>query len=190
MLLLIISLQFLFRNLNYKRPKRTKSSKTKSLLWQTLSRTHVVFFFVTVLIMGAELGLYIGFTFIYLKKMDAPNILFGLCIAVGKLCCVFSFFYSSRIIQLLGGTLKTMAICCFSFFIRYISFAYFKYVWLVLLIQLFHAIGFGLTWATIVLHVKEISSPLISTTMYSITTAIYFRLGPFIVNVSGGYVYK
>ena len=190
MLFLIISLQFLFRNLTYKRSKRSKSYKIKSLLRKTLSRMHVVFFFVTVLIMGAEQGLYIGFTFIHLKKMDAPNILLGLCFVVGELGCVFSFFYSSRIIKLLGGTLKTMTLCCFTFFIRYISFAYLKYVWLVLIIQLFHAIGFGLTWATIVLHVKEISSPLISTTMYSITTAIYFGLGPFIVNVSGGYAYK
>ena len=190
MLFLIISLQFLFRNLTYKRSKRTKSYKIKSLLWKTLSRMHVVFFFVTVLIMGAEQGLYIGFTFIHLKKMHAPNILLGLCIAVGELGCVFSFFYSSRVIALLGGTLKTLALCCFTFFIRYISIAYLKYVWLVLLIQLFHAIGFGLTWATIVLHVKEISPPLISTTMYSITTAIYFGLGPLIVNISGGYVYK
>ena len=190
MLFLVISLQFLFRNLSYKRSKRTKTYKIKSLLRKTLSRMHVVIFFVTVLIMGAEQGLYIGFTFIHLKNMDAPNILLGLCIAVAELGCVFSFFYSSRIIQLLGGTSKTMALCCFSFFIRYISFAYLKYVWYVLLIQLLHAIGFGLTRTTIVLHVKEISSPLILTTMYTITTAIYFGLGPFIVNISGGYVYK
>ena len=190
MLFLIISLQFLFRNLTYKRSKRTKSYKINSLLWKTLSRRHVLFFFVTVLIMGAEQGLYIGFTFIHLKKVDAPNILLGLCIAVGELGCVFNFFYSGRVIQLLGGTLKTIAFCCFTFFIRYISFAYLKYVWLVLLIQLFHAIGFGLALATIILHVKEISSPLISTTMYRITTAIYFGLGAFILNIYGGYVYK
>ena len=190
MICLTISVQFLLRNLTFGIRKCNTSTNVHQILRKTLFQGYIAFFFLTVLIMGIEQGLLIGFTFLYLKEMNAPNILLGLTTAIGSLSGVPTFFYSTTLIEFFGGHLKTVALCCFTYFIRNIWYLFLTNSWMALLVEPLQGFSFSLFLATSILYVKKCSPPTIITSMYSIMNGLYFGLGFIISNIAGGYAYK
>ena len=154
-------------------------------LWR-IGNIDAVIFFTTVLVMGTEQGFYIGFTFVLLKEMGAPTMINGFSIAAASVTCIGSFFFGSVIIQKLGGTWHTILMCCFTYFLRFISMANTKNSWLMPLIQTFQSTSFGLFTMSAVFHVKEISPPEVRTTMYSIMNTLHYGLGYLLANIIGG----
>ena len=154
-------------------------------LWK-IGNIDAVMFFTTVLVMGTEQGFYIGFTFVLLKEMGAPTIINGLSIAAASLTCIGSFLFGSAIIQKLGGTWYTILMCCFTYFLRFISMAYTQNPWLMPLIQTFQSTSFAIFTISAVFHVKEISPPEVRTTVYSIMNTLHYGLGCLLANIIGG----
>ena len=69
-----------------------------------MPRCACMFFLETVLMMGIQQSFYISFTFLRLKEMNAPSLVYGLNIAVGAMASA-SFFSAGRcVIDKLGVT--------------------------------------------------------------------------------------
>lgn len=154
-------------------------------LWK-IANINVAMFFTTVLVMGTEQGFYIGFTFVLLKEMGAPTIINGLSIAVAAVTCIGSFFFGSVIIQKLGGIWYTILMCCFTYFLRFISMANTQNPWLMPLIQTFQSTSLGLFTISAVFYIKEISPPEVRKTVYSIMNTLHYGLGCLLANIIGG----
>ncbi|XP_057292254.1 major facilitator superfamily domain-containing protein 6-B-like [Hydractinia symbiolongicarpus] len=189
MLNLLISTQFLFSGLTFKRETKKNTVSTREILFNTLSNGRILFFFFIVLWNGAEHALYFNYTFLFLKEIGASNLLMGMCAVIAAMATTISFRFSTRIINLCGGVWKTLALCCCSYFIRYLGTAYLQNPWIVLLLQPLNGIGYGLFLATTVTHIRSVSKPAILTTMFSITQALHVGFGNILANSAGGQIY-
>ena len=157
-------------------------------LKSTLCKFRVVFFLVTVLVVGTIHAVYISFLFVLLKEINCPNVVMGLSIVVGALASVIGIKLSEDFINGFGGTIRVLCLGCFSWAVRFLSFTYLRNPWIVLPIQLLQGFGYGLFIAVSVVHIKRISSPDIYTSMYGIFNGLFFGAGAVIGNVIGGAV--
>ena len=190
MVILVICLQFLFKNLSFKSKKTNANYNLKQLLIYIFFQRRILFFFMTLLVMGVETGFNLSFFILYLTEKNAPTVLLGLGVGgVGSVSSMICIFNNNRFINLFGGKQNTMVICCFSYFVRYLSMAYLENVWLVLPIQALQGFGFGLFLSVSIQYAKTISTPEIATTIYGIRNALHLGLGPFIINLAGGQFY-
>ena len=164
---------------------QNKNRNICAILKKTVNLDACIFFF-TVLIMGTEQSIYTNFVFVLLQDMNAPTLINGITIAVADVTCIVSVFLGSRIIKKMGGTWNTILMCCFTYFVRYITMAYVANPWLMPLIQTFQSTCFGLFLFAAVLHVEKVAPPEVLTTMYSVMNTIHFGLGYFLANIMAG----
>ena len=187
-LALLVGLLIQYDGLTFK----TKNVQNKNrnicvMLKKTINIDAGIFFF-TVLLMGAEQSFYTNFVFVLLQDMNAPTLINGITIAVADITCIASFFLGSKIIKKLGGTWNTILVCCFTYFVRYITMAYVENPWLIPLIQTFQLTCFGLFLFAAVLHIEKIAPPEVLTTMYSVMNTIHFGFGYFLASIMAGKV--
>lgn len=166
---------------------QSKNRNICATLKRTINLDACIFFF-TVLIMGAEQSFYTNFVFVLLQEMNAPTLINGITIAVADVTCIVSFYLGSRIIKKMGGTWNTILMCCFTYFVRYITMAYVTNPWLIPLVQTFQSTCFGLFLFAAVLHVENAAPPEVLTTMYSVMNTIHFGVGYFLANIMAGKV--
>ena len=74
--------------------------------------------------MGIQQSFYISFTFLRLKEMNAPSLVYGLNIAVGAMASASFFFAGRCVIDKLDVTWPAMTAGVFAYFIRYLAVAY------------------------------------------------------------------
>ena len=189
--LLFLSTQLLFRGLTFISEENTERKKVN--VWKMLIETldvHVCFLLATVLIMGIQQSFYLNFTFLRLKEMNAPSLVYGLNISAGSLTSGLFFFAGKYIINILGGTWPAMICGIFAYFFRFLAIAYTENPWLIPLIQTLQSFCFGLFLTATILHIKNITLPDIRTTLYSIMNSLHFSVGVIIANVLGGKLYE
>jgi len=97
---------------------------------------------------------------------------------------------STKLIGLFKNTWNVTIFGCFTYFVRYIAFAYITNPWIALPISIFQFFGLGLFIIATIHHVKSISIPQIYTTMYGIANATHFGFGFILANVIYGQIYK
>ena len=190
-MLLLISTQLLFRGLTFVSEENMERKKVN--VWKMLIETldaHVCFLLATVLIMGIQQSFYLNFTFLRLKEMNAPSLVYGLNIAAGSLTSGMFFFAGKYIINILGGTWPAMICGIFAYFFRFLAIAYTENPWFIPLIQTLQSFCFGLFLTATILHIKNITLPDIRTTLYSIMNSLHFSVGVIIANMSGGKLYE
>ena len=190
-LALLFLTQLLFAGLTFTVDENNEvhQVKVRKLLLKTLD-AHAFFFLVTVLMMGTQQSFYVNFTFLLLREMNAPSIIYGLNMAVAALASASFFFAGRYIIDKLGGTWPAMIASVFAYFIRFIAIASVENPWLVPLIQTLQSFCYGLFLTAAVLHIKNIARPEIRTTMYAIMNSFHFGVGIIIANTLGGKLYK
>ena len=148
------------------------------------------FFLATVLMMGIQQSFYVNFTFLRLKEMNAPSLIYGLNMAVAALASAAFFIFGDLIIVKVGGNWPAMIACVFAYFVRFLAIASVENPWFIPLIQLLQAFCYGLFFKVAVLHVKSIAPPEIRTTLYTIMNSLHFGVGIIIANTVGGKFYK
>ena len=196
-LCLTVSTNSLFNNLLFSKDLRKRTESITSdifrgnvnvgkILRETICEPNTIFFLFTVLVVGTIHTLYIGFLFILLRDINCPNIVMGLSIVVGAASSAIFIKLCENFIKVLGGTIRVLCLGCFSWAIRFILFAYLENPWVVLPIQLLQGFGYGLFIASSVVHIKQISSPEIYTSMYAIFNSLFFGTGAILGNVLGG----
>ena len=190
-LVLLFLTQLLFSGLTFTMEGNNEVHKVKvrKLLMKTLD-AHAFFFLATVLMMGTQQSFYVNFTFLLLREMNAPSIIYGLNMAVAALASASFFFAGRYIIDKLGGTWPAMIASVFAYFIRFIAIASVENPWLLPLIQTLQSFCYGLFLTAAVLHIKNIARPEIRTTMYAIMNSLHFGVGIIIANTLGGKLYK
>ena len=194
--LLVVALtfltQWLFHGLSFKTTKHdeNRNLKNRHVLKATLRQGRVIFFFMTVLVMGTEQGFYVYYTSVFLKGVKAPTMLNGICLAVGAFPCIITFAFSHRIIETFGGRWKSMCFCCFTYFIRFITMSFISNPWLILIVQPLQSFSLGLFIAAAVEHVRQISKPETLTTMYGLMNACHYAFSMIIASIAGGQIYN
>ena len=163
-------------------------------VWKVLIKTldgHAYFFLATVLLMGIQQSFYVNFTFLRLKEMNAPSIIYAVNMAAAALASGAFFFAATWIIDRVGGAWPAMISGIFAYFVRFMLIALATNPWFIPLIQTLQAICLqGLFLTAAVLHVKSITRPEIRTTMYTIMNSLHFGLDILIENLLGGKLYK
>ena len=190
-IILLILTQLLFKGLTFSEVDIERDRKFN--VWKVLIKTlngHAYFFLATVLLMGIQQSFYVNFTFLRLKEMNAPSIIYGLNMAAAALASGAFFFAATWIIDRVGGAWPAMISGIFAYFVRFMLIALATNPWFIPLIQTLQAICFGLFLTAAVLHVKSITRPEIRTTMYTIMNSLHFGLGILIANLLGGKLYK
>ena len=143
---------------------------------RTCSDRSVLFFLMTILLMGINNGLINGFTMIFLESINASKTVMGLSVATSALSEVIMYQFSSHVITFFKGTYQCLTISVLSYSIRFLSLSYLEEPWLALPIQMLQSFGFALFWTVTVNHTKEISPKEIHTTMFTTVNCIYFSL--------------
>ena len=157
----------------------------KNLL-KTLSKLKTLFFFTTVLLVGAMNTVYISFLFVLLKELNCQNIVMGLSIVVGAIASATFIKLSEKFIQMCGGPIRVLACGTLSWALRFLLFYYMKNPWVVLPIQLLQGFGYGMFITTSLVHIRAICTPDIYTSMYGIFNGLFFGAGAILGNVVGG----
>jgi len=157
-------------------------------LFRTVYKFSALFFLFTVFVVGTIQAVYISFLFVLLRQLHCPNIVMGLSIVVGAVASALGIRLTEMLITKLGGTLPVLLLGVLSWAVRFLLFWTLKNPWLVLPIQLLQGPGYGLFIAVSVVHIKQISSSDIYTSMYGIFNGLFFGAGAVVGNVVGGWV--
>ena len=187
---LTVSTLILFHGLSFRKRKAEEGIGISKKLWKTLYQGNILFLFCTIIIMGIGNALFVYYTFLFLKEINAPNPVLGLSIFVAAVASVFSFAFSTRLISFIGGTWRVMALCTLSYTIRYIVLSYLKNLWIILIIQPLHGFGYALFIAATIQYLNYISNIANLTTMYSIMNALHYGLSDLVASNAGGHLYK
>ena len=172
---------------NIKAEKRSKGVMQK--LKKALS-FHMLFFLLTVLVMGILYGVFINFTSVLVTEIDAPSIINGLSFAVSGIAAMLAYVFGTWMINFVHGTWNSLFLCFFSYFFRFLAMYYLRNPWLIPLLQIFHGLGYGLFMITCINHIKDCFEPAIRTTMYSVFNTLHTGVGVIIVNIAAGKIYK
>ena len=91
-LALLFLTQLLFAGLTFTVEENNEVHKVevRKLLMKTLD-AHAFFFLTTVLMKGTQQSFYVNFTFLLLRKMNAPSVIYGLNMAVTALASALFF---------------------------------------------------------------------------------------------------
>lgn len=188
---LLVSTQYLYRGLPDDSFTRDPEEETAGmLLLKTIAQGHVILYFLTVLLVGVEQSLATNFSFLFLEELKASNLVFAVFMSIGAVVCGGTLYFSSYITNLIGNTWNTLSICCFAYFVRYVSFSYVNDPWQGVIIQGLESLSLGLYLAIATQHVKMISPPKTYASMYGIMYSLQFGFAYIITNIVGGMTYK
>ena len=187
---LMISSFFLIRSIDYTQKHDDGDVNVFPIFLSTIKQFRVIFFLLTIFVVGIAHGLNLGFLFLLLKEINTPKIIMGLNILLGAVGSTLMFPFTTKIIQFFKGNMASMGVAAFSYFLRFLSYSYLTIPWTSLLVQILHCFGFALFIAAAVHHTKKISSQEILTTMYGLMNGCHFGAGMLAGNVFGGMIYN
>jgi len=162
----------------------------KKILLKTLLRFDMLFFYFTTLIAGMVYATYTSFFYLHLTYLRAPPVVFSLSIVVAAAGAMFGFFFSNKIMKLVGGTWKTIILTFLAFATRNAAIALIVNPWLILLAQTIHPFTFVLYMAVGLRHLKEVSPLPVITTMVSLFISTFMGLGAIVGSSLSGVVFN
>lgn len=169
--------------------QNAEESKLRLVL-SKLKHFNTIFFFISVLIVGAVTSLFYSFNFLLMgDEMNATRTSMGLVTFVACFSETIMFPFTKRIIEYLGNPLICVELGAFSFVLRLAILSYIENAWLCAPVQVLHSLGFALFWAASIEYVGSKSTNAISSTMFGILSSVYFGLGSLIGNMAGGVFY-
>eukprot|EP00111_Clytia_hemisphaerica_P004728 TCONS_00013579-protein len=164
--------------------------KLHRILIQSLRKPDVIFLYVTTFVSGLVYSQHTSFLYVYLKELDAPSILLTLSIIFSNISSIFGFFFAQKVINLLGGTWRTIPVTFAFYFIRYCGVGLIKNPWLVLIFQPLHAVTATLYVANGLTYLKETSPLPVITTLVSLFNTTHYGLGTIVGSSLSGLIYE
>lgn len=162
----------------------------RKILFKTLRRWDMVFFYLTAFISGLEYSQHVSFILFYLKEMNSPTIVLTMAIVVSNFGALFGFFFADRIVELVGGIWKTCVLTCVAFFVRYFITGMTTNPWVIVACQSAHGVTTTLLVAAGILHLKNTSPIPVITTLMSLFNTVHYGLGTIVGSSIGGIIYQ
>ena len=159
------------------------------ILMSTMKNFETIFIFIIVLMKGFFYGLWFGFSFIYLKEMNAPTLLLGFSTVVVAASSGVAYIYSNKVINILHGPMSALSFSSFVWSMRFISFAYIENPYLIIPINVLHGLTSSLSKVALMEYIKGSTDPLIQTTICTIKNAM-FSSGIALAYMIGGKLYS
>ena len=141
---------------NHKGEIRNESIMEK--LKNTLS-FQMLFFLLTILVMGIVYGVFLNVTSLLVKDIGAPSMITGISFAMSGIATMLYYFFGARMITVLRGTWNSLFLCFFSYFVRFLAVYYLRNPWLLPFFQMLHGLGFGLFMISCIHHIKDCFEP-------------------------------
>ena len=194
--LVTVSLLFLYKGLSFKTASQDQDNEVKKkqtfkkTLLKTLLQPDMLFFYLTTLICGMVYSTYTSFFYLHLRYLRAPPAVFSLSIVIASAGGMFGFFFSNKIIKLIGGTWKTIVITFLAIAVRNATLAFIVNPWLILFAQTIHPFTFVLYMAVGLKHLKEVSPLPVLTTMVSLFISMFMGLGAIVGSSLSGVVFN
>ena len=104
----------------------------KKTLRRTLVQFDTIFFYLTVLVVGFINTPFTLFLYVRLKELGATTSIFSLSFVISASTAAVGFFYSTQLIKMMGGPLRTILITIIVFALRLFSVAAATEAWMVL----------------------------------------------------------
>ena len=192
MLLLYKGLSFKTEDQDHDNKVTTAKNKEtfKKIFLKALLQFDIMFLYLTTLICGVNYSTYVSFFYLHLKDLNAPPTVFSLSIVIASAGSMFGFFFSNKIIKLIGGTWKTIVITFLAIAVRNAALAFIVNPWLILLPQIIHPFTFTLYLAVGLKHLKEVSPLPVLTTMVSLFISTFMGLGAIVGSSLSGVVFN
>ena len=166
----------------------TSKDSYRKTLRSTLLQFDTVFFYITVFIVGYINAPFFIFIYVPLKELNATTAVFTLSFVISASTALFGFFFSSRIIKLLGGSLRTMLCTILVFVTRGFAVSMVPNAWLVLPFQALHFCSFVLFMAACIEHLREQTPLVVMSTLVSLYRSIFEALATVVSSITGGMV--
>ena len=169
--------------------ERTKIQFLKDLM-KIFKKFHVIFFFMTLLVMGVADRMLYSFMFLFIEEINGSKIVMGLSILVACLSEGLMFPFTHYIIKCVHGNLSAMALAFVAYAIRFAGFSVLQNAWYVLLLQLLHSICFALFWSAIVQHTASLAPKGMKATLLGLMNGVFFGIAGALSCLIGGMIYN
>lgn len=151
---------------------------------------NVVFFFVTILMMGMADSLLNSYLFLYIHDLRGSEMVMGLSIVVSTTSEALIFPFTDKIIKTLHGNLISIAVAFAMYSLRFLGYSLVQNPWHILPIQVLHCVCFALFWAASVYHTKHLAPDGLKSTFLAILNGTYFGISGGTASIVGGIIYK
>ena len=190
----MVAAYFYFRDSSALMTSTDDSTQSKGTAWKSLMKTmkmsSVIFFFVVVLLSGVSSGIYDGYLLVHLKDLDSSKTIMGMSRTAANVTGTVFFFFSKKVMKLLGGEWNAMTVSSAVYSLRFLCFSLMDKPIYVIPIQFSNCFAFSMSWAAFVQHTNNISDTETKTTLYGIVNSLHFGLGPLLANIVGGIFYQ
>ena len=171
-------------------PKGGANTAWRSLM-HTLKKKDVLFFLVVVFLSGISAGVYDGYLLVHLKDLKASKTVMGFSRTAANMASTVFFFFSKKVIKLLGGEWKAMAVSAGVYSLRFLCFAIMDKPIYVIPIQFtMNCFAYSMSWTAIIQHTNIVSDTETKTTLYGIINSLHFGFGTLAANIVGGILYQ
>lgn len=144
-------------------------------------------FLVVVLILGANLGYLENFLFVFLKDINAPNVLLGLTLTVGHLVGIPIMFMADKIINKVGkATIFTISFMAYA--LRHLGYAHLTNPWWTFPLELLEVLTYELMWVAASNYCPILAPKGLLATMTGLAGATYYSVGRGVGSLLGGYL--
>lgn len=138
---------------------------------------------------GIGLSITHNYLFLHMDYLGASNSLMGLALAVGTLSELVVMLFSERILRYWRiNSLLIFSIV--ALILRMFAYAYINLSWLVLIIQLFHGLTFGLLWLAGVAYANALAPRGLGATAQGLFAGVSMGLGAACGAFWGGVLYE
>ena len=170
--------------------KEVKRNRIKILMELFGKLDNIVIMF-TVLVVGTLRSVTLSFMFMIINdEMNGSKSSMGFSMLVNSFSSAVMFFFTKRLIKVLGGSIVCVELGVLAWVIRLLLISYIKNAWLFALPQVLQAFGFALFWSAMIEYVHQITSKEIYITMFTILSSLQYGAGGFLGNIIGGTVYN
>ena len=117
---------------------------------------------------------YGGYFSIFMKdKMNSTATMISVSLSAAMFAELVVYGLSPIIIKYCGGPMPCIILGIFSYFPRFMLTSYCRKLWIMPMIQLFHGIGYSLSWAAQIEHALRIFPKEISTTAFGLISSLH-----------------
>lgn len=165
-------------------------NEVRMSLKKTCLNASTMIFFVCAFMSGALYAVYRSFVYVYLKEMDASNILLTVVLVMPYMCSIPIYFFEEVITKFLGGKWNAIGFSFAIFSVRFLTISFVRNPWLALIPEAMHVFTTPYFRLIGIRHIKEISPKNILATMCAIFNTLTYYIGYLVGSSIGGFIYE
>ena len=168
---------------------KTAEPKHWKLVCTVTCQPKAIFFLISVILMGIANAIGSYFFYLFLKdEFNASKYVMGMSTFAECSSELLIFRFASRIIDWVGGVDHAIGISFVAYFARFLLTSYITNIWLLVVVEMSHGIGFALFWSAANEIVHSLGQKEISNTIFGIMHAS-LDTGRLLANLFSGYIY-